>query len=842
IKNLPVRGFQAAANLGVGIVVNNVRNLDGGTGNVNVRGGRPNETGVYIDGFQQNNLLTGIANATVPNGAVEELVVITGGFDAEYGRNQSGIITVTTKSGGQKYSGNVEAVGDPGGLGIAESYGYNVISAGFGGQVIPGNNKLRFFVSGEARNIKDAEPSVYGFPKYSLSTAGVNKDDDPASDLLLDSAIFVDKNEDGIIDFKKGARPDASTNAGINSDRGATFQGKVTYEATSKLRFDFAGNLSQTYRRSYITLRTLTNDGNLKRDILNYNIGTTATYSINPTSFLDFGVNYFYSYQTRSNDIRGNNIGNYLDYDYGNTGSRAYDYLQTGDNMLFDIGRGIVRPQRFLTNYFAFKTNYTNQIDRNNQIKIGADLFLHEVRYADVRDNLDPVQGINDYIGYKVENVGGKYKLKEVDKDDLNNMVQGAPHPFAASVYAQDKLEYEGLVLRGGLRYDVFNAGVKRIKDWADPEGQYDPDQVGQLNPATGNAQAGTLGAEDYTSAKSSHKLSPRISVSFPISEKTQFRLSYGQFYQQPNLQNLFIGPRFLYAISAQGGISAAVNNPNLQSETTIQYEVGLRRSLSEHSVIDINAFYKDIKGLVNIQSTRSVPNQLGLSTNLDEGVVQGLSISYEMRRAGKVSGRLAYTLSSARGSGSGENTNLNAAWLNFNDTKVSAPLAFDQRHVFNGNLDIRNAKGEGPEVGGQRLLENAGVNFQFNASSGLPYTPSTIVGNYIYGANRARSDGRKNSQNQPWTFRLDLKADKTIRFTDNMSMNVYVQVLNLFDRKNVILVNTATGSAHDDGYLGTAEANNLTEVQRLQYSILNYDGLNYDTPRQARLGVIFNF
>ena len=160
ILALPIRGFQEAANISVGIVIDaTTRNVDGGTGNVNIRGGRPNETGVYLDGFLQNNLITGTDNTQVANSAVEEVVMITGGFSAEFGRNQSGIIQVITKSGGQKFSGTIEGGTDVG-IGDAlanDSYGWNMVSGSLGGPL--GTDKIRFFVSGECRIFDDAEPS-----------------------------------------------------------------------------------------------------------------------------------------------------------------------------------------------------------------------------------------------------------------------------------------------------------------------------------------------------------------------------------------------------------------------------------------------------------------------------------------------------------------------------------------------------------------------------------------------------------------------------------------------------------------------------------------------------------
>ena len=816
IKNLPVRGFQEAANLGVGIVVwtgGAQRNLDGGTGSVNIRGGRPQETGVYMDGFQQNNLLTGVSSANVPSGAVEEVQVITGGFDAEYGRNQSGIIQVTTKAGGQRYSGSIEGVADPGGLAIAESYGYKVLSVGIGGPVIPGNNKIRFFVSGEGREIDDAEPSVWGHPDFTLSRAGIKNPDT----LAYDTALFGDH-----VTYKKGARPDAQTNAGINSDKGYNLQGKMTFDViANRLRVDLSGNYSETIRRSFIVNRIFSPDDNQRRNIKNLNVGTTATYTLNQNSFMDIGVNYFSNTRKLMNDRMGFDVTDYNSSLRGGTRARTY----YGDNLMFDIGSGSVAFRKDDDRYIASKLNYVNQIDKHNQVKAGVDYFYHTVRFLNILDIGFPVGGANDNIGYELyQDANNRIKVREINSDDIDNGKLGPAHPYSFSFYVQDKMEYEGLVLRAGLRYDLFNPGVKRVKDLSNPTG---PEQ--------------SLGSEDYEAAKNDNKISPRFSVSFPVSEKTQFRMSYGKFFQQPNLQDLYVSPDYLERQSLAPPFAATVGNPNLKAETSTQYEVGIRRALNEKVAIDINAYYKDIVDLINSRQISSSPNGLIMFDNLDEGVVQGINLSLEMRRMSKFSGRLSYTLQSARGSGSGENSGFRAAWLGYSDAKFNAPLAFDQRHTINGVLDIRNAKGEGPEVAGNRILENAGVNFIVQAGSGFPYTPTEVTKFALTGVPTGKVVARRNSQNQPWTFRVDMKADKTININENMSVNVYVQVLNLLDKKNVINIFTSTGRPDDDGFLAVA-GSGMSTRERQQYDVLFRNGLNWDTPRQARLGVIFNF
>lgn len=843
IKNLPIRGFQAAANFTTGITINNARNLESGITNVNLRGGRPNETGVYIDGFQQNNLVNGLTNVNIPNGAVEEITTITGAYDAEYGRNQSGIIQVTTKSGSPQYSGNLEWVGDPGGLGIAEPYGYNVYSGSIGGPVIPGYSRLKFYLSGEARNIQDAEPSVFGYPEFRLSNEGVRgvsivTGSDGNDSLIqdptkMDTVIFV-TDQNGNVQFKKGPRPKNSYGYGINSDRGYSFQTKISYEAIpGSLRLDLSGNYGETYRRSYIVRRILNRDMNLKREIYNLNIGSIITYTINPTSFADLGINYHSNNRDIFNDYLGRDLSQYVNLGLGNTGYTSY----YDDGFFDDIGSYPYNDGylRYYDAYTAIKLSYTNQADKHHQIRAGMDFYRHTVRFMDYVDFSNPVNGINDNVGFVIVNPDHP-TIRHANKDDLENKILGAPHPISISGFIQDKVEYEGLVIRAGLRYDLFNPGVQRVRSWADPLGMNDPDQAGKFTDKNGNGVldqnvdriwVGTLGPEDYENARNSVTISPRLSVSFPISEKMQFRMSYGKFFQQPNLEELYIGPSLLESASLYG--LGMVGNPNLKPEESVQYEVGLRRVMSEKIMVDVSLYYKDVSNLIAWNVLPSVPNSITLFDNVGNATIKGLSLAIEMKRTAKIQSRLAYTLQYAAGSASNEFSNYGGDQI----SSFNYPLSYDRRHTIYLDLDARNARNEGPLVGGIRLLENAGLNVQFSANSGLPYTPTDLNG---------RPNGARNSQSMPWTYRIDLKADRSIMVMKQMQVQAYIQIINLLDRKNVLSVYPSTGDAQENGFLSTPTGQFLNARQLLERQVNLHTGFRYDTPRQARLGILFSF
>ncbi|MBI4547554.1 MAG: carboxypeptidase-like regulatory domain-containing protein, partial [Ignavibacteriae bacterium] len=148
IKNLPVRGFEGVVTVQTGVV--------SGRGTENntfyTRGGRSNETIIYVDGFEQNNLLTGEATVSVNGNAIEEVQTQTGGFNAEYGRALSGVINVVTKEAAAKYTAQVEAESDFF-MGDENSRGYNLYNLSLNGPLIPNYNDLTLFFSGELKNL-----------------------------------------------------------------------------------------------------------------------------------------------------------------------------------------------------------------------------------------------------------------------------------------------------------------------------------------------------------------------------------------------------------------------------------------------------------------------------------------------------------------------------------------------------------------------------------------------------------------------------------------------------------------------------------------------------------------
>jgi hypothetical protein len=246
---------------------------------------------------------------------------------------------------------------------------------------------------------------------------------------------------------------------------------------------------------------------------------------------------------------------------------------------------------------------------------------------------------------------------------------------------------------------------------------------------------------------------------------------------------------------------------------------------------------------------------------NIDFGTVKGLTVTYDLRRTNNARVRFNYTLQFAEGTGSDPNAAAAIVRSEQPNLRTLNPLSFDRRHQFNISLDYRWGWGKdynGPVINRKKsgkppvqLLSNFGGNFTITGGSGTPYTKSSKV--EPFGA-MGPIKGTVNGARLPWQFVINMRLDKEWYFSmggkkkKQASLDLYLDILNLLNTKNVTRVYPATGSPTDDGYLSAPEYQNQISQQvseqsyRDLYSVWIANPYNYSSPRQIRLGLMFNF
>ncbi len=81
-------------------------------GGFHIRGGRSNEIAYWVNGVAVTDVYDNSSGITVDNSSIQELQVISGTFNAEYGNAMSGIVNIVTKEGSPDYHGSLNIYAD----------------------------------------------------------------------------------------------------------------------------------------------------------------------------------------------------------------------------------------------------------------------------------------------------------------------------------------------------------------------------------------------------------------------------------------------------------------------------------------------------------------------------------------------------------------------------------------------------------------------------------------------------------------------------------------------------------------------------------------------------------
>lgn len=483
--------------------------------------------------------------------------------------------------------------------------------------------------------------------------------------------------------------------------------------------------------------------------------------------------------------------------------------------------------------------------------------------------------------------------------------------PNYSAAYIQDKFAFNDLVFNVGLRVDRFDANQKVLKDpyvfgqaytagdirngktsisandvnstmgddyvvyvndiknptsikgyrtgfepstakWYNANGTLvdDPQEIAAstgMAPYLVDENAG-LTADAFEDYKPQINAMPRISFSFPISDVALFFAHYDILTKRPTTGNRLDPLDYLF-IQTRG--SQQVNNPNLKPEKTVDYELGFQQKVSNSSSIKLSAFYRRMQDMVQLQMVYGAyPVSYMTYSNIDFGTVKGFTMSYDLRRTGNISLRASYTMQFANGTGSNAETQKSMIQSGQPNLRTTLPLNFDQRHAIVLSTDYRYASGQaynGPKWFGKDVFENTGVNFVVNFGTGSPYSKKDPVNGSLI--------GNINGSRKPARTTVNMRIDRNIELAkkgdnkkDKMYLNVYFDISNLLNAKNIISVYSTTGNADDDGYLYLAKNQSLIENQydeeayRNYYTMLVNNPNNYSLPRQIKFGVSLNF
>ena len=339
-----------------------------------------------------------------------------------------------------------------------------------------------------------------------------------------------------------------------------------------------------------------------------------------------------------------------------------------------------------MTNNYLFKSTYVRQMSQVQQLKVGAELQIPEVRFG--------TPGTLVYSGTQ----GGNVQLTRTNEPGVDTY-----WPVFGSAFVQDQVEWPDLTLRAGLRLDYFDARSYLPSDLRNP-----------ANAISGVPQS----VPQRTSRKVT--LAPRLGVAYPITERAGVHFAYGHFYQYPAIGNIFSNADYSRLENLQSGTSrfdVVFGNPDIEPEKSVQYEMGYKQALTLDFGYEITAFYKDIRNLRGVEFIITYNDaSYARLANVDFGDVLGVTFALDHRKLGPASLSLDYTWQTGQGNTSDPVETAARADAGEDARPRVSPFNWDQRNTLNLTLALEQS-------------DRWSASAILQAATGQPYTPEVESG-----------------------------------------------------------------------------------------------------------------
>jgi len=736
-----------------------------------VRGGRANEIAYFVDGVLTKAPHYGEQSIQVNKDAAEEISVITGGFDAEYGEALSGVINIVTREGSEKTSGNVRYTTDEIFNTSKLNFGYNLYEFNIGGGLMT-KTRFRYFLSSEAYLTDDYEDAKYKLysPRFDYKLQGKVSYRLPNNKAKLIVSQFYSREQ--FMHFGDGG----SLSMMFNLDR-----------------------QSGETRKGWLT--TLTGNYQISgTDLLELKLGYTRNTRFYATRDMaleeEEGRKWYEDYIYKANHFPA-----ILLSDIPDTVKKAYlvdslcDTLMPYHYQEFDrYSAATLRRNPFgATSFFYTVGDYrlwryffnrdlqanltmTNALGKVHELKTGINIFQQNVGWFD--NNLPWT------------------KLPFWDMYNKN--------PFKLAFFAQDRMDFEGIIARIGLRFDYFDSKAEGLAHPTD--------------------------SKDTTMIMASPKwrISPRLGFSLPITETSKMRFNYGYFFQTPTAHDLYRSttPEVVWLLLKRA--NTVLGNPNLTVSKTIAYEIGYENQVSDIMAFGFTAYYKDIYDLIQTKSFFSLPYTYYKVENVDYGNVKGFEFTVKKRMQNFWSADLSYTLQFAKGTASSSWQAYYTIYYAENIDPITGQyrlpqgdfwLDFDERNIVNATMGF-----EIPKDFGIKPLAGFFSDFILSYHSGFPYTPTDLRGNQL---------GDQNSARMPSWLNIDANITKVVSIA-GINLSLFANFYNLLNSQQITSVYSVTGRPDDDGQDVTISVSDfgdisMTSAYYTPQADYDHDGLNSD-------------
>ncbi|HES58935.1 MAG TPA: TonB-dependent receptor, partial [Caldithrix sp.] len=614
-----------------------------------------------------NDVYSGQAAINVETNAIQELNVISGTFNAEYGQAMSGVVNVVTKDGPSNYELSLSTYG-----GSYFTSNENIfwnpditpvynLQGTLGGPVPFLGNKVSFFASGR-----------YNYDTGFIYAKDVFAPSDHSPDFNL---VEIPEERDfmahgNIYQFTEETAAQLINDAdevAMNDSKQYSGNLKVTFKPINTDKINYEVMYQNRNWHEYEHQFRLNPDGSYQYKQWSAINTLSWNHVFSATTFMDAAVNYLYT-----------DFKQYVYDDFFDSRYVVKERLQDAGANAFATGGQQMWHFKRNTRTLLAKVDLTSQVTRNHLLKLGLEMKQHRLWMHE----FEVIPQTESRIAPLTSFQNNRYKH----------------HPLELAAFVQDKMEYEDLVINAGVRFDYFDPDGKIPNDFENPDG---PDQ---------------------DKPEISYKISPRLGLAYPISATGAIHVSYGHFFQAPNFLYLYTNPEFDID-PLQSSVSDPpqstkniIGNANLKPQQTTIYELGIQQQIGDLYGISLTVFFKDLRNLIG---TKIYSTQEGFRYaryfNRDYGFIRGLTLDIEKRYSQGFALNLDYTYQIAKGNASDPNTAFLDEQAGKQTVTQFVPLNWDRRHQINGALRLGNPK-------------NLVVSVIARYGTGMPYNPSQRI------------------------------------------------------------------------------------------------------------------
>jgi len=839
-----------------------------GTGleGISIRGGRVDETQWQVDGMsitdtRRFNMQSNKISLT----SIQEIQVLSGGFNAEYGDIRSGVINVVTKSGiggvgKSRFSADAIIEYTPfhqrhwG----ENYYDYNnersILYPYLGGQnrgldsvyyqFTPDEDPTLLWAGWEtyAANLNEDHP-YYNDPEsarkqFEWEHRKMEYSDDPDVNVdvtlagplpLLKNAGFMLSYVRDQIDYpyptSRDVHLDQSTNLKLLFYPTSTTKIMVNYQygqmSTVSSAFNDVRPGSYWLIENPMKVYSLNNNsfnqgGNTNVDHIRRRYSLKLTQTFSPKTYMEIELNRmhnnYYADHMRDRNLdpiyfiytaNGDTVG--LDeHPFGWFG----EYKVKDQIGYYVAGHGTRRDNSYLKTLYA-KATLVSQINKYHQIKTGID--------------------------FKLDDIHNRFNQHRVEKSQIKSWYYDEK-PIMFSGYIQDKIEYKGMIANVGLRFDYS----KPTDEWFDHRDSLSTwshwlDRGTIFYTANDiSTQVDSFQYAPATAVDPKLALSPRIGVSHPISENSKLFFNYGHFYQRAVFERMFM--EYWYAKSAKTAELRGYGNPNVDFEKTVAYELGFEQSIANMFLVRLAGYYKDITNELITIRYQGKTGSIRYETYDNNGYrdIRGLELSIEKRTGKYFTGFLNYDYRIGSSGRIGPNRIYQDPSLapRIYDPEQSQPVVSPRmRASLSFNAPKKNF---GPGIAGFYPLCGWNVNLLYKYEAGRHFT-----------YNPEQRPGVENNMQWADWYNFDLRLGRLFDF-DHAWARFFVEVTNLLNSKYIQFKpsNENITDARWDNYLGTLkEGDRVGEYDKDYLAVPRMEQLLFTSqPRTITFGVRFGF